>query len=206
MRGWAVCPSCADAVGSPSRQVTPAGLDWCGSWLAYQPPVPALVGALKFSNNRAALRWLARGMAATVASGSTPRLDSVTWAPTSAERRRRRGYDQAELLARAVGAELRLPVRRRLSRRAGGPPQTGLGRADRLDHPGFFASPAGDTAVLVVDDVVTTGATLSAAALALRAAGTRWVGGITAAAALDSTARRIDVGRSYHVTAGSPAT
>lgn len=98
-------------------------------------------------------------------------IDVVTWAPTSARRRRRRGIDQAEMVARHVAAQLGLRPRRLLARQPG-PAQTGRGRLDRLEGPDFRARPGLDgRRVLVVDDVVTTGATLRRASDALLAAG-----------------------------------
>lgn len=99
-------------------------------------------------------------------------VDVVTWAPTSARRRRERGFDQAEVVARHVAAQLGLPCRRLLERVGNTPTQTGRGRVDRLHGTEFRVRPGIDGArVLLVDDVVTTGATLRSADAALRAAG-----------------------------------
>lgn len=166
----------------------PAALDLCRSLLAYEGPARELVARLKYRNDRAALTWLAGGMAALV----QPPADAlVTWAPTSRRRRRQRGFDQAQLLAYAVARRWGAPCHRLLDR-APGPPQTGLTSAARRRGPSFVAvPPAGSTPgaqpgrlplpVIVVDDVVTTGSTLTAAAWALRAAGAPWVGALTAA-------------------------
>src|SRR5436853_66800 len=61
-------------------------------------------------------------------------VDVVTWAPTTTARRRQRGFDQAEHLARAVGAALAVPVRPCLIRRAGAA-QTGRSAGERRRGP-----------------------------------------------------------------------
>ena len=111
-----------------------------------------------------------------LASGVRPsEIDLVTWAPTSRQRRHRRGFDQAELVARRVAAQMGVPCRRLLERE-GGVAQTGLDRATRLHGPVFRASPAASgQRVLVIDDVVTTGSTLRSAEAAIRGAGARSV-------------------------------
>jgi predicted amidophosphoribosyltransferase len=143
-----------------------------------------LVTGLKYRNDRAVLGWLADGLAGLL---TPPAGAVVTWAPTSARRRSQRGYDQAELLARAVARRWRRPCRALLRRRPG-PAQTGRSMTDRQGGVPLapVASRAGrrraPTHVVVVDDVVTTGATLRTAAVALRSAGVLWVAGLTAAA------------------------
>jgi predicted amidophosphoribosyltransferase len=108
-----------------------------------------------------------------IAEGLRPdQFDVVTWAPTSPGRRHRRGFDQAEVVARRVAAQLGLPCRRLLERSGSAQPQTGRGRSERLHGPVFRAAPsAAGRRVLVVDDIVTTGSTLRSADAALRAAG-----------------------------------
>ena len=142
-------------------------MDDCLALLAYEGPGRELVARLKYRNQRSALAGLAAAMATLV----TVPVDVVTWAPTTAGRRRERGFDQAELLARGVAGRLRLP-RRRLLERAPGPAQTGRTLAERRRGPRFACRRRlPGWSVLVVDDVVTSGATASAAAGALRDAG-----------------------------------
>lgn len=140
--------------------------------------------ALKYRNRRPLVRHLARLMVRRLGLDlpGAERPDVVTWSPTSRARIVQRGFDQAELLARAVARELGVPCRRLLYR-AHGPAQTGRGRAERLVGPSFRSRPAvRPYRVLLVDDVVTTGATLHAAADALRAAGVTEVRVVAAAA------------------------
>lgn len=141
---------------------------------AYEGPARVLVAGVKYRQARAALPWLASALARVVRAEAGP-VDAVTWAPTTPARRRARGFDHAELLARGVGRDLGLPVLALLARRPG-TPQTGLPAARRREGPVFAPSRRGvPHRLLVVDDVVTTGATLQAAAAALRVAGARVV-------------------------------
>ena len=181
------CPVCHEAGRSPcpgciGRLVAPAGE--VPAVFAYEGVGRQLLVALKYRNGRSALPWLGRALAALV---HPDRFDVVTWAPTHAARRRQRGYDQAELLARAAAAALGAPCRNLLRRTDRAGPQTGRARAERLVAPAFvtvpaYAAAAGRRRVLVVDDVVTTGATLRAAVAALQAAGTVHVEAVAAAA------------------------
>lgn len=185
----ALCRACWADLRPASSVRRPAGVDWCGALVAYEGAGRALVSHLKYRNERAALAWLATGMAgivgAAVGDGIATRCSEVTWIPTSAARRRHRGFDQAELLARSVAHQLDLPCHAWLER-APGPAQTGRTRRERLAGPSFLSvgEQRAPPSVLVVDDVVTTGATAASAARALRAAGVQRVEVVAAATTL----------------------
>jgi predicted amidophosphoribosyltransferase len=108
----------------------------------------------------------------------------VTWIPTTGVRRRRRGFDQAGLLARAVARRWSIPSRS-LLRRVDGPAQTGRSLVDRREGVAVVARASAATyrgrPVILVDDVVTTGATLRSGAAALRLAGIPWIGAVAVA-------------------------
>jgi len=174
-----VCTGCARGLAAAPLVAPPPGLDaWCAPF-AYEGVARELVARVKYRNARAAVPWLARCMAES-AAGIEAHGAVITWAPTTPVHRRARGFDPAELLARALARRLRRPARALLVR-APGPPQTGLSAAARRVGPRFTCTRGVPASVLVVDDVATTGATLLAAVSALRAGGARRVVAVTAA-------------------------
>ncbi len=111
--------------------------------------------------------------------------DAVVPVPLHPSRLRERGFNQSTLLAAAAGTALGLPVDERLLRVRATPHQVGSGSRQREanvhDAFGWHAPEAAPRVALLVDDVLTTGATLRACARALHAAGTREVHGIALA-------------------------
>jgi predicted amidophosphoribosyltransferase len=101
-------------------------------------------------------------------------------------RRRARGFDQADRLVRALARRAGLPWARALRRSASGARQLGASRAARLEpgRLGIAAAGRAPARAILVDDVHTTGATLSACAAALRSAGAEDVACVTYARAL----------------------
>jgi len=125
-----------------------------------------LVLGLKYGRKRSNARALAEIVVEAIAWDGFA-CDVVTWAPTTTSHQHERGMDHAELIARHVGVLLALPTKR-LLRRVNTVSQTGLDRDERLVSPEFVARPLGrQRNVLVIDDVVTTGATFRAATKAL---------------------------------------
>ncbi|HUQ62173.1 MAG TPA: phosphoribosyltransferase family protein [Acidimicrobiales bacterium] len=165
--GAAPCATCVASLRSATPGPLPAGTSSCRALLDYSGAGRELVARLKYRNARSSLRWLAAAMAMLVDPAA---VDVVTWAPTTSARRRARGFDQAQLLARAVARNLNRPCRRLLTRR-NGPAQTGRDQDGRRAGPSFGAKRRAPARVLLIDDIVTTGATVGAAARALRESG-----------------------------------
>ena len=186
-QGSAPCAGCAAELRPAPALPAPAGLDSCAALLTYAGAGREMVARLKYRNARASVPFLARGMAAIVRYD----VDIVTWAPTTPARLRARGFDQARLLARAVARELGVPCRPLLRRRPG-PAQTGRDAVARYSGPGFAGGRGIEgRRVLLVDDVVTTGATVAAASRALKEAGATEVHSV-AAARTPPSRRRVD--------------
>jgi ComF family protein len=147
----------------------------CCPW-RFEFPIDALVRALKFHGERAYARLLGTLLARERAQCAALLPDLIVPVPLHATRLRERGYNQAAELARFAARELALPLDRGLLLRPRSTRgQTGLGaRARTLNVAGAFATTRalpGAPRLALVDDVVTTGSTVLAAAAALRAAG-----------------------------------
>jgi ComF family protein len=146
-------------------------------WAAveYEGPARALIGALKFRGAIGLADPMAALMAAQVPAGRL--CGELVPVPLHPLRRRKRGYNQAERLARALGRRTGLAVADCLARGGSDLRQVGRDRAARLT--GLAGTIVADGSVperaVLVDDVMTTGSTLAACARTLHAAGSREV-------------------------------
>jgi predicted amidophosphoribosyltransferase len=183
----ALCEACGIRL-RPRVTRSPAGAPvWSG--LAFEGVPARVVRALKEDGRTGLARDLAPALRAAVdaAVAAAPRSDDrvvMVPIPTSRAAYRRRGYRVAELVARRAG----LRVTRLLETARTTADQRGLDRAARRRNvAGSLRARAAEGArVVVIDDVVTTGATLEEAVRALRAGGAEVIGAATIAA----TARR----------------
>jgi ComF family protein len=158
----------------------PAPIASARSAFAYRGPARSAVHRLKFSG----WRGVGDALAAAVAALGPPPVDAVTWVPLAPRRRAERGFDQAHVLARALARRLDLPAVAVVRRTTATAPQARRTREQRLRamEGAFSRIPhvAAPARLLLVDDVLTTGATASACAAALVEAGASRIHLVTA--------------------------
>ena len=150
--------------------------------VTYLGPARALVRAWKEHGLRRAVDQAADLVADVIAC---PSADVITYIPPDGDRSRKRGYHPAEQLAAELAARWGLATEPLLGRARPVARQTGLSLAERRQNVrGAFTALRPPARVVLVDDVYTTGATVGAAATALRAAGARSVHAVTFARAV----------------------
>ena len=168
-----MCPKCHDLNLNFERAVSLA---------PYEGPMGQVVRALKFRGRRALAGPLGRMLAAILRRQDfTQHLDVIVPVPIHWRRRFKRGFNQSELIAQSLGRALGLPVEgRNLRRIRHTKPQTRLSRRERLSNlkgafrvrrPGAFK----DRNVLLVDDVMTTGGTITECSREIRKAGAKQI-------------------------------
>lgn len=181
-KGELLCPNCQRDL----PWLTGAGAErpveltkGCLSVLRYQERVREAIHGYKFRGRSARSGTFGLLMAQALRDRKVT-ADLISWPSLSRKRLRRRGYDQAQLLAEVVGRELGIPVARTL-KKEDRPAQSGLrGEAERRANllGAYTAVNTGEfqgKTILLIDDVFTTGATLSECAKTLRLAGAKEV-------------------------------
>lgn len=182
---WQICATCTS-----TTKLT-------GVWVAgdYEAELKALIHAYKFDHARAACQPLAQCIV-----NALPHLDKtwlVTTVPTISQHVRQRGYDHARLLAQEVARKTKLDFKETLLRKQN-VQQRGAARAERFQQTSqaFALQPRASLTgknVLIVDDVCTTGATMTAAAAVLQGAGVRQIWGAVAAWRRKDERKMVDV-------------
>jgi ComF family protein len=169
------CAACAAA---------PPPWDYARAAAQYVDPLRIALGAFKFHGRRALARPLAGLLVEQCGAALPADVEVLVPVPLGRARERERGFNQAALLAEGVARALGRPARDWLARTRATPPQSELGAAERRANVrnAFHARPAvAGRHVVVVDDVLTTGATVAECARVLRKAGARAVGVLTVA-------------------------
>jgi len=192
-----LCPSCLNKIklnfdGRPQAQNKDCGLS--GVWVAADYRDPLLAGAIKsfkydfVSDLGGSLaEVLQRYLAIKINNQEISNFDLVVPVPLSRKRHLWRGFNQAEILASIIGAKFGWPIcTALLFRQANNRPQVGLGAAARQKNvKGIFTIKNGaefkGKKILLIDDVLTSGATLSECAKALAAAGAGEIWGLVLA-------------------------
>lgn len=145
--------------------------------------VQRLIHELNYKHNRIVANWLADNLAEQFAE-TTHEFDVLSFVPSEGETQRTKGFNQAKLIAREFGRRTSLPAQELLVR-VRHTPQVGPGRMERsaLVRNNFILSgyDVTDQRILLIDDVITTGATLDECARMLKSAGAAEVWGLVVA-------------------------
>ncbi len=174
-----ICADCYRNLPEPHDPVRHgAYFDLCVSPCVYRDAVREAIHRFKFSGRECYAATFAPLMAAAIAQQEIGSIDFVTWAPVSRRRKRSRGYDQAQCLALEVGKLLDLPCRQALWKHRDNAAQSSLDAAARQANVfGVYRAKhleqLAEQNILLIDDVITTGATLSECSRVLRLEGAK---------------------------------
>ena len=176
------CHSCRE--NAPEFGKSNLKLSFLAGWTAvwyYKDTVRESLLRYKFSGRRSYAPAYGRVLAMKLQKEQMDQFDVLTWVPIASLRRLRRSYDQVELLAAAVGKELGVKPQKTLRKTRNTPPQSGFKDAARrrANVLGVYkpVSPEAfrDKRVLLLDDIITTGATVSECARVLLTYGAKEV-------------------------------
>lgn len=167
-----MCRACRDGISPVGRQRPPDHVDRCTAAFPYEGAARKAVLDLKLGGRRPAARRLGLEMTHRLWASGT-QADVITWVPARRRDNVDRGFDHARLLAEEMSRHTGLPALPLLRRCRLAEHQTELRREERAANlRGVFeALPEVPARLLLVDDLVTTGATASACAAALRWSG-----------------------------------
>lgn len=188
-----LCRKCRAEISdypTPKRQI-PFLESWTALWY-YEGNVRKSLLRYKFHNKRSYAPAYGRLLAMKILREYPDGFDMLTWIPISPLRRLRRGYDQVELVCRAVAGELDMEAVPTLRKIRNNKPQSGIhGLAQRRANVlGVYRILDSQTVqgkrILLLDDIITTGATASEAARVLLTAGAKEVTCAAIAAASNS--------------------
>lgn len=177
-----LCHHCR--IHAPECPVLRAKYPYLNSWVAlwyYEDTVRRSLLRYKFYGKRSHADTYARLLGMKLLREDMTDFDILTYIPISAKRRRKRGFDQVELLAEKLGSQIGITPHALLKKLRDNPAQSGIaGQAERRANVlGVYAVP--DPArmkgkrILLLDDIITTGATASECARVLLTAGAKEV-------------------------------
>ena len=185
-----VCASCRESVPicPPAKQKMPFLEGWCAIWY-YQDDVRQSILRYKFGNRRSYAQSYARLLARKLKEEFPEGFDILTWVPISPMRKLTRGFDQVEKLAKALAKPLGMHPVRALKKIRHNRPQSGISepahrRANVLGaYKAIRPEQLWGKRVLLLDDVITTGATAGECARILLTSGARevYIGTVAAA-------------------------
>jgi len=176
-----VCAACERALPlrPPGHTLEKAGQFDCAVALYYDGPVRAGIHALKFEGASARSRVFARYLAQTAAEELGGQFDAITFVPVSARRRFARTYDQAQLLAEECARIWQVKCEKTLRKVRNNPPQSTVRspaerRANVLGaYRVVCPEEVRGKRILLLDDILTTGATVEEAGRMLRTCGAK---------------------------------
>lgn len=187
------CPECTKALEAQESASEGMFVRPCWAALSYEGTVRKAIIRYKFEGSRGYATEFGRILARCVKKQLAGTYDLITWIPVSENRYRKRGYDQAMLLALAAALELDDVAVETLKKVVDNPAQSGLrDRTERVSNVlGAYCVPDPDLVagkrILLIDDVVSTGATMEEAGRTLLDAGAKAVAGAALARPPENT-------------------
>lgn len=174
-----ICPDCLEKLPYTSGGGRQKGdfFSACVSPLYYKKKLREAYLRYKFGGARAYHHAFGKLLASCIYEELEGQYDLITWVPLDKKRCRKRGYDQSELMAQAACAALERPLVRTLKKRNGirAQSKTGSPEKRRANIAGAYQvidpSIVENKRILIIDDIITTGSTLSECAKTLLLAG-----------------------------------